>query len=32
MEVVIKINEKISKFAGELLGGREDGFLNKFYL
>ncbi len=31
MEVVKKINEKISKLAGELLEGRGDVFLNKFY-
>lgn len=31
MEMVKKINEKISKLAGELLEGREDVFLNKFY-
>ena len=32
MEVVRKINEKISKLAGELLEGREEVFLNRFYL
>lgn len=32
MEVVKKVNEKISKLAVELLEGREDVFLNKFYL
>lgn len=32
MEVVEKVNEKISDFIGEILEGRADTFLNKFHL
>jgi peptidyl-tRNA hydrolase, PTH1 family len=32
MQVVGKVNEKISDLADELLEGRLDGFMNKFYL
>jgi len=32
MQKVGKVNERISDLAGELLEGRLDGFMNKFYL